>query len=106
MDSHTLQLLQVVSHGTGRIVGQEGIADASLLQVIKETDSIGENILPEIDGAVHVQGDVFDAGKFLPHFRGQLLVVILFHINFHLLAFSKFFRKYMTIPEKLNGYIG
>ena len=80
MNAHSLQLLQVVGHGAGRIVGEEGISDAGLLEVIEKAYRVRKYILPKINGAVHIQGNVFDAGEFCPHFGSQLPVVIFFHI--------------------------
>ena len=93
MNAHSLQLLQVGGHGAGRIVGEERISDAGLLEVIEKAYRVRKYILPEINGTVHIQGDVFDSGEFCPHFRSQFLVVILFHIRFHLFAALRLFAK-------------
>ena len=67
LDAHLMEFQQVVVDGPRGIVSQERIGDAQVAQLLQEGMGIGEEGIAQIDGAVHVEGDMTDAGKVFCH---------------------------------------
>jgi len=78
-DPHRFQLVDIVGDRFCRIVGQEGVADSGRFGFVEEIYGKGEQTAPEVDGSVHIQGQVANLRKLRPEFRREGFVMVFFH---------------------------
>ena len=75
-DAHPGEFFQVIGYRTGRVVGEEGVADAEGVQAAQEVEGEGEDVAAQVDGAVHIQGDVLEAAQPFRLRRAERLIVV------------------------------
>ena len=81
MDAHPLQFVEIVSDGLRGVVRQERMLHADGVHAVEEVDGEGEQIGSEIDGPVHVEGEMLDFRELFLQFRVQGLVMVFFHLT-------------------------
>ena len=82
MIAHSGEFFQVVGHAPAGIVGEEGIADAPSPERFQEGDGPGEQTAAQIQGPVHVQGQVTDVLQLF-HYSSNIIEVICTILFFH-----------------------
>ena len=68
LDAHPGKLGKVIVQRLGRIVGQEGIANAHTVQFSQEIQGERKDIVLHIDGPIHIEGNVAQGQQLFAQF--------------------------------------
>src|SRR5207244_1153985 len=60
IDSHLIEMLDVLFGAAGRVVGEERVPDAEFVETSQERHGEIEEVLAEVKGAVEIEGEVLD----------------------------------------------